>query len=195
VIPTEGGWITRVQDEAHWEATFPGLGTWTSKRWWKRGGQMLHTRPAKAAKKVDQVIAAMDVPGNQHIRLPGLLRIVHTKFIHYEWYVPVDEDLYRYIQVFVEFRTGMSGLLFKLRYLGAIRWLFHGQFTGQDGWMVNVMDAPPERLYRPDVSITRWRALCEQAPPHGLAIVDPPAEANAGNPKPERKPRSRARSR
>jgi phenylpropionate dioxygenase-like ring-hydroxylating dioxygenase large terminal subunit len=194
VIPTEGGWITRVQDEAHWDATFPGLGTWTSKRWWRRGGQMLHTKPSQAAKKVDPVIAALDVPGNQHIRLPGLLRIVHTRFIHYEWYVPVDEDLYRYIQMFVEFKTGQEGFWFKLRYLAFIRWLFHGQFTGQDGWMVNVMDAPPERLYRPDVSITRWRALCESAPPDGHAIVDeasangqgaqtrPEAEAARANP-------------
>jgi phenylpropionate dioxygenase-like ring-hydroxylating dioxygenase large terminal subunit len=172
VIPTEDGWITRVQDEVHMEADFPGLGRWTNKRWWKAGGNMLHTKPSKAGKKVDPVIAAMDVPGNQHIRLPGLLRIVHTRFIHYEWYVPIDDDLYRYVQVFVEFKTGLSGAMFKLRYLAFIRWLFHGQFTGQDGWMVNVMDAPPERLYRPDVSITRWRALCEASPPNGLAIPD-----------------------
>jgi hypothetical protein len=28
--------------------------------------------------------------------------------------------------------------------------------------MVDVMDAPPERLYRPDVSITEWRKLSER---------------------------------
>jgi phenylpropionate dioxygenase-like ring-hydroxylating dioxygenase large terminal subunit len=200
VIPTEDGWITRVQDEAYMEADFPGLGRWTSKRWWKAGGNMLHTKPSKAAKKVDPVISAMDVPGNQHIRLPGLLRIVHTKFIHYEWYVPVDEDRYRYIQMFVEFKTGAAGALFKLRYLGAIRWLFHGQFTGQDDWMVNVMDAPPERLYRPDISITKWRALCESAPPNGLAIAPangdaPEAAATGDSPGPGRKAPVRARNR
>jgi hypothetical protein len=27
--------------------------------------------------------------------------------------------------------------------------------------MVDVMDAPPERLYRPDIAITEWRKLCE----------------------------------
>ena len=102
--------------------------------------------------------------------MPGLLRIVHTKFIHYEWYVPVDEDRYRYVQLFVEFKTGLAAVLAKFKYLTFVRWLFHGQFTGQDRWMVDVMDAPPERLYRPDVSITRWRALCESAPPNGLAI-------------------------
>ncbi len=171
VIPTDGGWITRVQDEVHWEADFPGLGRWTGKRWWKRGAgaQVLGTRPGKAP-KVDPVIASLDVPGNQSIRLPGLLRIVHPRFIHYEWYVPATDDEYRYVQLFVQFKTGWSAWLAKLRYLFVVRWLFHGQFTGQDRWMVQVMDAPPERLYRPDVSITRWRALCESAPPDGQAV-------------------------
>jgi hypothetical protein len=114
--------------------------------------------------------------------------------------VPVDEDRYRYIQVFVEFKTGLAGALFKVRYLGAIRWLFHGQFTGQDDWMVNVMDAPPERLYRPDVSITRWRALCESAPPNGLAIPRangdaPPAKQAGDSPGPGRRAPARARNR
>jgi hypothetical protein len=64
--------------------------------------------------------------------------------------------------------------------------------------MVNVMDAPPERLYRPDISITKWRALCETAPPNGLAI--PPANGDTAEPKgdapgPGRKSPARARSR
>ena len=48
-----------------------------------------------------------------------------------------------------------------LKYLGAVRWLFHGQFSGQDKWMVEVTDAPPERLYRPDDSLLQWRKLAE----------------------------------
>jgi phenylpropionate dioxygenase-like ring-hydroxylating dioxygenase large terminal subunit len=171
VISTGDGWITRVQQEVHWEADFPGLGTWSGKRWWKRGAgtQVLGSSPSKAA-KADPVIASLDVPGNQSIRLPGLLRIVHTRFIHYEWYVPVDEDRYKYVQLMAEFKTGRAATLFKLRYLLLFRWLFHGQFSGQDEWMVDVMDAPPERLYRPDVSITAWRRLCEQAPRNGQAV-------------------------
>jgi phenylpropionate dioxygenase-like ring-hydroxylating dioxygenase large terminal subunit len=176
VVPTDDGWITRVQDEVHWSADFPGLGRWTNERWWRRGAKMLGSSPSKAP-KADPTIASLDVAGNQHIRLPGLLRIVHTKFIHYEWYVPVDEDRYRYIQLFVQFKTGLAGWVFRLKYLGFVRWLFHGQFTGQDRWMVDVMDCPPERLYRPDVSITRWRTLCEHAPEHGQVIVDEPAPA------------------
>jgi nitrite reductase/ring-hydroxylating ferredoxin subunit len=176
VIPAGEGWITRVQDEVHWEAHFPGLGTFSGKRWWKRGSksQVLGASPSKAP-KVDPVIAGMNVPGNQSIRVPGLLRIVHPRFIHYEWYVPSTEDEYIYVQLFVQFRTGFAATLAKLRYLLFVRWLFHGQFTGQDRWMVEAMHAPPERLYRPDVSITRWRALCEQAPRAGQAIVSPTA--------------------
>ena len=34
-----------------------------------------------------------------------------------------------------------------------------GQFSGQDHWMVAETDAPPERLYRPDVSLLEWRNL------------------------------------
>ena len=176
VIPTDDGWITRVQDEVHWSAEFPGFGRWTNERWWRRGTKMLGSSPSKAP-KADPTIKSLDVAGNQHIRLPGLLRIVHTKFIHYEWYVPIDEDRYRYVQFFVQFKTGLGAALFRLKYLGAVRWLFHGQFTGQDRWMVDVMDCPPERLYRPDVSITRWRTLCEHAPPHGMAIVDEAEDA------------------
>lgn len=171
VVPTDDGWITRVQTEVHWEADFPGLGTWSGRRWWKQGAtsKMLGASPSKAA-KADPAIASLDVPGNQSIRLPGLLRIVHSRFIHYEWYVPVDEDRYKYVQIMVEFKAGLAAQMFKLRYLLLFRWLFHGQFSAQDEWMVNVMDAPPERLYRPDVSITAWRRLCEQAPRNGQAV-------------------------
>jgi len=70
--------------------------------------------------------------------------------------------------VMVRFESGFRGVIAKLEYLTFDRWLFHGQFSAQDAWMVDVMDAPPERLYRPDVSITSWRTLCERAPEDGL---------------------------
>ncbi len=169
VVGEEGGWITRVQQEVHWEASFPGVGYWSNKRWYRSGSgsQVLGASPSAAA-TANPVIASMRVLGNQSIRLPGLLRIVHQKFIHYEWYVPIDEDLYRYVQVMVRFETGLNAATAKLRYALLDRWLFHGEFSGQDAWMVDVMDAPPEKLYRPDVSITAWRRLCEEAPEDGL---------------------------
>jgi nitrite reductase/ring-hydroxylating ferredoxin subunit len=155
-----GHWLIRVQDEVHWEADFPGLGTWSNKRWWKR--MPLPDAPGKGD-NVNPVIAALDLPGFVSIRLPGLLRVAYPQFIHYEWYVPVDADRVRYIQMMVRFETGAKGAVFKAKYLSAIRWLFHGQFTAQDAWMVDVMDAPPEKLYRPDLSITGWRRMIEKA--------------------------------
>ncbi|MEU0480490.1 Rieske 2Fe-2S domain-containing protein [Streptosporangium sp. NPDC006013] len=155
-------WLVRVQEEVHWEAEMPGLGLWTNKRWWKR--MPLPDAPGKA-KNVNPVIASLDLPGFVSIRLPGILRVAYPDFIHYEWYVPVDEDHVRYVQLMVRFETGLKAQVFKLKYLTAIRWLFHGQFTAQDAWMVDVMDAPPEKLYRPDLSITAWRRLVERSSP------------------------------
>lgn len=37
--------------------------------------------------------------------------------------------------------------------------MFHGNFSSQDHWMVENTDAPPERLYRPDISLIKWRKL------------------------------------
>ena len=93
--------------------------------------------------------------------LPGLLRVAYPHFIHFEWYVPVDADNHLYVGVMVEFRKGLKTLPFYAKYLGAVRWLFHGQFSGQDEWMVGVTDAPPEKLYRPDESLLKWRKLAE----------------------------------
>ncbi|ROO87110.1 homotrimeric ring hydroxylase [Actinocorallia herbida] len=154
------GWLIRVQDEVHWEADFPGLGTWTNKRWWKR--MPLPDAPGKAA-DINPVIKEMDLPGFVSIRLPGLLRVAYPHFIHYEWYVPVDADHVRYVQIMVRFEQGLKASVFKAKYVSFIRWLFHGQFTGQDAWMVDVMDAPPEKLYRPDLSVTAWRRLIERS--------------------------------
>jgi nitrite reductase/ring-hydroxylating ferredoxin subunit len=157
-----GPWLIRVQDEVHWEADFPGVGHFSNRRWWKR--MPLPDAPGKAT-NVNPVIAGMDLPGFVSIRLPGLLRVAYPHFIHYEWYVPVDAERVRYVQIMVRFESGPRALLFKAKYLAAIRWLFHGQFTAQDAWMVDVMDAPPERLYRPDLSLTAWRRHVEQVAP------------------------------
>jgi Homotrimeric ring hydroxylase len=155
-------WLIRIQDEVHWEADFAGVGRYTNRRWWKR--MPLPDAPGKA-NNVNPVIAAMQLPGFVSIRLPGILRVAYPHFIHYEWYVPVDADHVRYVQVMVRFEDGLKARIFQAKYLSAIRWLFHGQFTAQDAWMVDVMDAPPERLYRPDLSLTAWRRFVEDSAP------------------------------
>jgi len=152
-------WVIRKQQSVHWEDTFPGLGPWSQARWWK----VVRTAPTpRAARSVDPVIASLDLPAKASVRLPYILRIAYPRFIHYEWAVPEDADHHRYVQVLVSFTEGLSAQLFRMAYLGYIRWAFHGQFTGQDAWMVDVMNIPPERLYRPDASVIEWRKLVEE---------------------------------
>ncbi|WP_072803190.1 aromatic ring-hydroxylating oxygenase subunit alpha [Rhodococcoides yunnanense] len=164
IIP-EGRWIFRVQDEVYWEATFPGVGTWTSKRWWKKTpdeSKVSNIGNTGAGTEINPVIAAQNFPGFASLAMPGILRIAYPNFVHYEFYVPVDDENHRYVGLMVNFVSGLGKAKFYAKYLGAIRWLFHGQFSGQDAWMVEVTDAPPEKLYRPDVSLTTWRNLAEE---------------------------------
>jgi hypothetical protein len=86
----------------------------------------------------------------------------YATWTHFEWYVPVDEERHIYVQLATMDRGRLANLRFRLFYWSWARWVFHGMFNDEDRLMVDVMDAPPERLYRPDVSITEWRKLCEE---------------------------------
>lgn len=165
LIP-RGRWLYRVQEEQHWEADFPGYGKWSNMKWWKikpssKGNQSISN--TGSATPPHPTIAKHEFPGFASISMPGVIRIVYPTFIHYEFYVPVDENHHRYVGLMANFDTGFKALLFYAKYLLGIRWLFHGLFSAQDAWMVEETDAPPERLYRPDVSLTTWRTMCEEA--------------------------------
>jgi len=160
-------WLYRVEDERHWEADFPGLGKWTNERWFKikpkqRQGRFMGNT---GGGKTNAYIKSLKVPGFASLSLPGVLRIVYPQFIHYEFYVPIDVNETKYVGVMVQFKTGIRKWLFYLQYLLQIRWMFHGNFSGQDHWMVEETNAPPERLYRPDISLLEWRKLFSQPHP------------------------------
>ncbi|MGI9051480.1 MAG: Rieske 2Fe-2S domain-containing protein [Ilumatobacteraceae bacterium] len=173
-----GRWIFRIEDERHWDADYPGLGRWTNDRWWKlkpkqAQGKMLGN--TGGAKKNDPYIESRRFAGFASLALPGMLRIAYPNFIHYEFYVPIEAGRTRYVGVMVQFRTGLGRALFFIKYLGVIRWLFHGNFSDQDHWMVASTNAPPERLYRPDISLIEWRRLVEEGNPFTRAVTDPTA--------------------
>jgi hypothetical protein len=135
-------WLSRIPDEVGMQGDYSGLGKWPKHRWWKRKG----------------------AGGKLSIRLPGLLRSQYKIHAHYEWYVPVDRNSHRYLQFLVTRGANWSALAFRFRYWLYRRWLFHVGFNSQDGWMVELMpETAPERLFRPDSSITAWRRLCEGA--------------------------------
>jgi hypothetical protein len=134
----------KVHDNGGFEGDYPGLGHWPKARPWQRklsaGG------------------------GGLWIRLPGFLCSQYATHAHYEWYVPVDRGHHRYLQFLVTRGRGWPAVEYRLRYWLYRRWLFHGQFNNQDGWMVGLMpESGPERLFRPDASITAWRRLFDQA--------------------------------
>lgn len=170
-IHREGRWIYRIEDERHWEAEFPGVGTWSNQRWWKikpkqaAGAGRTNLGNTGGNDAPDPYIASQGFPGFASLSLPGVLRIAYPQFIHYEFYVPIDAEHTKYVGVMTQFKTGLSRAWFYARYLGGIRWLFHGDFSSQDHWMVSETDAPPERLYRPDASLLEWRRLVEEGNP------------------------------
>jgi phenylpropionate dioxygenase-like ring-hydroxylating dioxygenase large terminal subunit len=140
IEPTGEGWITRVPDEVHYETHFPDLGVWPRHRFWRSRGR------GKATVS---------------IRLPCLLRVAYAPWQHYEWWVPIDEAHHIYLQLVSKRAGRLERIRFYLYYKLWVRWVFHGLFNDEDALMVDVMDAPPERLYRPDVALTEWRKLCE----------------------------------
>jgi phenylpropionate dioxygenase-like ring-hydroxylating dioxygenase large terminal subunit len=143
----DGDWITRIQTNVAMAAEYPVVGQWPRNPWWKRGGRGPTTS----------------------IRLPGLLRVDYGEWAHYEWYVPTVEGRHRYVQVAAAQVAGLDGARFSLKYSLYTRWIFHGMFNDQDAAMVETMQIPPERLYRPDVSIIAWRKLCENPRASGSA--------------------------
>jgi phenylpropionate dioxygenase-like ring-hydroxylating dioxygenase large terminal subunit len=141
VEETGEGWITRKVEEVHYETDYPGLGRWPRTPPWRRRGRG---------------------GARTSIRLPAMLRVAYLTWSHYEWWVGTDPDRHIYVQLAAQQSTGLRALWFRLYYWAWVRWVFHGQFNDEDALMVDVMDAPPERLYRPDVSLTEWRKLCER---------------------------------
>jgi phenylpropionate dioxygenase-like ring-hydroxylating dioxygenase large terminal subunit len=136
----DGPWITRRKDQMFYEVEFPGLGKFPPKKWYKR----------KQGNKT-----------KVSLRLPGTLRVRYETWAHFEWWVAIDPDSHIYVQLATMNRGWWKNLRFRVYYRLWVRWVFHGMFNDEDRLMVEVMDAPPERLFRPDVSITAWRKLVE----------------------------------
>ena len=163
-IVKRGRWIYRVQQEQFWDADFPGLGKWTGQAWYKSKPPKTTTNIGNTGshREVNPVIAE---PGLPRLRLGVACRAScasrtppsSTTSSTCRW-TPTTTST---SASWPTSRRGCKTIPFYVKYLGAVRWLFHGQFSGQDKWMVEVTDAPPEKLYRPDDSLLQWRKLAE----------------------------------
>jgi hypothetical protein len=98
--------------------------------------------------------------------LPGFIRNTYEgqSFANFVWWTPVDKEIYRMLQIYAGTAPSLRRFLFRISYFLVWKPLHHIQFNNQDAWMVRLMpDTSPERLYRPDASITAWRKLCEHS--------------------------------
>jgi nitrite reductase/ring-hydroxylating ferredoxin subunit len=144
VTADEDGWLTVQRHASGLEAEYAGLGTYPPRQFWR------HVR----------------TKNRLSIRLPGIVRLKYEGFKHYSfiWLEPLDADHYRLLQFYVTSARGLEAAHFRLNYALYIKPFHHIQFNNQDTRMVALTpESGPERLYRPDVSITAWRKLCEHA--------------------------------
>jgi nitrite reductase/ring-hydroxylating ferredoxin subunit len=145
MAPSEDGhYLMRVRGQAVFADAYPRVGAWPkSGAFWRspnRGPSL-----------------------SLGVRLPCLARVVFRGWTDYELFVPVDEDHHLAIFLSATWGAPVKRLLFRLRYWLYVRWLYYGLLNrAQDQWMIGQMDIPPERLYRPDVSITSWRKWCHE---------------------------------
>jgi hypothetical protein len=97
------------------------------------------------------------------VGLPCVVRVNQPGFLIVSWYVPLDADHHMAIQTVAKFGRGPKVWAFRLYYWLFYRWINQVMFGNQDYQMIKLTDAPPERLFRPDVSIIAWRKMCERA--------------------------------
>jgi phenylpropionate dioxygenase-like ring-hydroxylating dioxygenase large terminal subunit len=147
---TEGEWLVRKPNASGMTGDYPGLGRWPRFAFWQRPGR-------------HRAVVS--------VRMPGALRVTYSEYVHYTWYTPIDAEQHRYFQLLTIQGGTRQAAIFHLKYWLFRRWLFHVQFNNQDSWMVELMpnDLGPERLFRPDASITAWRRMCEHARGEGPA--------------------------
>lgn len=159
-VPGEGddaAYLVRIREYTEWQDTYPRIGRWPNGPVWKykMGG-------------------STEVAG----RLPGMVRNRQVGGgVNFEFYVPVDADHYRRVLLVSKLTGGLGALLFRLWYRAYAYRVYHGGFNDQDQAMIEAMQVPPERLYRPDASITAWRKWCHD---HARRLPDDRSDAVEG---------------
>ena len=143
MTPSEDGkWLNRSSKPVFGCTDYGRLGKWPPPERWRQ----FRRRPAKFA-----------------ARLPATFMINHDTWQDFQFFVPVDRDHHLNLQVSMRRAKGLAKMLWRARYWLVIRPLHHVLLNRrEDGFIVENMSAPPEWLFRPDISIIAWRRWCEQ---------------------------------
>lgn len=152
MVPSEDGkWLRRKSELVFGPSLYPGVGTWPHHGWWRRS-------PKKKLKEKTGAGAA--IAGGA--RLPAIFFVGHEDWQDLQMFVPVDNERHITWQVSMKRTRGLGKLFWKLRYWTYIRHLHHVVLNRwEDGLMVENMNCPPERLFRPDGAIVAWRRWCQ----------------------------------
>jgi phenylpropionate dioxygenase-like ring-hydroxylating dioxygenase large terminal subunit len=138
MVPSaDGRWLQRVRGETVVSDVYPGLGRWPRKRFWTRQQRGQPTQLAN--------------------RLPCFCRVgggARRGFTSYQVFVPVDATHHLAMMLAVGWEHGLDAWRFHIQQGLSLRWSRWQGFDPQDKWMIALMEIPPERLYRPDRSIT-----------------------------------------
>jgi phenylpropionate dioxygenase-like ring-hydroxylating dioxygenase large terminal subunit len=120
-------------------------------------------------------------PWDNQFRLPCIIHNTYYYYTHIRWAVPIDSHTTRNFQMLAGPYAGARGTAFKAQYWLWHRWVFHLLFNGQDERIISRLDySAPERLYRPDRSITDLRKYIETHAYTGTRR-EPPAGRNGRN--------------
>jgi nitrite reductase/ring-hydroxylating ferredoxin subunit len=162
MVPSEDGrWLHRIRGETVVTDVYPRVGLWPRKRFWRKQLRGQSTQLSN--------------------RLPCFCRVgTRQGFTSYQIFVPVDETHYLAMMLSVGWTSGLPALRFHLDQWLSSRWGKAHGFDPQDKWAINLMEIPPERLYRPDKAITGWRRWCQEtARPQGPSEQSDPVETPA----------------
>lgn len=151
VASEDGKWLERLSKPVFGPAQYGKLGTWPKRDLWRSSAIMY--KPEDNGKRPPAMFKA---------RLPAIFYIGHGDWLDFQMFVPVDPDRHLTLQVTMSRAKGLGKLFWKFRYWAFIRYFHHIVLNRwEDGAIIEAMDSPPERLFRPDISIAAWRRWCD----------------------------------
>jgi phenylpropionate dioxygenase-like ring-hydroxylating dioxygenase large terminal subunit len=156
MVPSEDGKWLRRKSNFHWgPSEYPGVGKWPRHGWWRMN-------PSKKGPVEGKKARGAAISGGAAV--PAIFFVGHLDWQDFQIFVPVDEEHHMAWQVSMKQTRGFGALLWLLRYWTYIRHLHHVVLNRwEDGLMVQNMNCPPERLFRPDAAIVSWRRWCDEA--------------------------------
>jgi nitrite reductase/ring-hydroxylating ferredoxin subunit len=168
---SDGVWLRRSSKPVFDSLEYPRIGKWPPQNFWRfKGG------PPRPGSGRGAAIAGA-------ARLPAIFHVGRGNWSDYQLFVPVDREHHLTVQISVKRASSLGALLWRLRFWTYIRYIHHILLNRrEDGSVIEMMDCPPERLFRPDSSIVAWRRWCDETARRAPTATSPPAATEETEP-------------